>query len=589
MEKNRGTIKIIHSLFKMLPKRQWFILAIIFILAVSTTEIASAYFIQVMTDSAISKDLSQFYYTLIFLLILTVFEISFIYFRTKLLGNYSESGLKFIREKLSNQYNQLDMETFTTNHTGDYVSRATNDVNKVKNFLNDTFAGLIWYPLTGIGAFVYLLIFSWKLTLVSLAVIPIVFIGVNLLSKPLTLVSKKLQEKLGVANSHIQDYIKGVEVSKAYQLEGVLGENYYEIIDESVGQGKKIAKKRALINSFSNLFSLIPFFITFSFGGYLVINGEMSVGDLLAFINLLNYVTNPIIVLPRLFTTAKVDLAACSRIFDMLDSKTERTDGQIHKINNHSPIIEFKNVDFKYSDQTDLVLKDINLSINRGESIALVGPSGGGKSTIMRMLLGYYNHYEGSINIYGEELKTWNLTELRRRLSLVSQDTYLFPDSIEENISYGKLNEEISFDEIQNAAKIANAHHFIESLPNQYLTPIGELGNRLSGGERQRLSIARAVIKNSEILLLDEATSSLDNESESLVQEALERLMKNTTSIVIAHRLSTIKNVDRILVIDDGKIVEVGTHQQLLSKDGIYKGLYQKQMKIENEEEGKVA
>jgi len=584
MKKENSTFNIIKSLYKLLPNKKLFLFGIVCLLGLSTTEIVVAYFIQEMTNSAVNRSLSQFLPALYFLLILTVFEVIFVYLRTKALGNYSESGLKFLREKLSHKYNQLDMETFSLNHTGDYVSRATNDVNKVKNYLTNTFPGLIWNPLTGIGAFIYLLFISWKLTLISLTVIPLVIILVSLISKPLSSISKKLQEKLSTANSLLQDYIKGVEVSKAYHLEEVLGKNYQMTIDESVNHGKLIAKRNAMINSFSELFSIIPFFITFFLGGYYVINNEMSVGGLLAFINLLNYVTNPIINLPQLITSAKVDLAACGRIFEMLESKEERKNGFNHEMNLQLPIIEFNNVHFNYVNKNDIVLKNINLSIKKGESIALVGPSGGGKSTIMRLLLGYYQKYEGSIQLYGSELSTWKLSALRNHLALVSQDTYLFPDSIEENISYGKYGEDTTFQEVIDAAKVANADDFINSFQNQYQTQIGELGNKISGGQRQRLSIARAVLKNSEILLLDEATSSLDNESESIVQEALERLMENKTSIVIAHRLSTIKNVDRILVIDGGEVVEEGTHEQLLLQNGLYKSLYQKQLKLEDEE-----
>ncbi len=587
MKEEKNTWGLFKQLYKELPNKHWFILGIFFILGLSLTQIASSYFIKEMTNSAVNKTFHQFYDALTLLLVITFFEILFVFLRTRVLGKYSEFGLRHLRKKLSNKYNDLDMETFSSNHTGDYVSRATNDVNKVKNYLTNTFPGLIWNPITAVLALIYLLILSWKLTLISLGIIPLVFISIHLLSKPLASISKKLQGKLGKANSLIQDYIKGVEVSKAYRLEKVLGENYHAVIEDSVNCGKKIAKKRAFINSFSQLFAIIPFFITFFLGGYYVIENGMTVGGLLAFINLLNYITNPIINLPRLIAAAKVDLGACSRIFSMLDSQTERRDGNEYNLRKDLPLIEFKDVSFTYPHKEDLVLNKISFSIDEDESIALVGPSGSGKSTIIKLLLGYYQNYEGEILVSGQELRNWNLAALRKHLALVSQDTYLFPESIEENISYGKYGESIPFEKIQECAKIANADIFIETFQDKYQTPIGELGNRLSGGQKQRLSIARAVLKDSEILLLDEATSSLDNESESVVQEALERVMKDKTSIVIAHRLSTIKNVDRILVMNEGKIVEQGSHDTLLNNQGLYKSLYQKQMK--NDDEGMVA
>ncbi len=581
MKKEITTSQMIKLLYKILPKKKYFICGILFLLGLSIIEIGSSYLIQLLGNSAIDKSMENFLVALYLLIFITILDILFMYLRTRLLGVYTESGVTYLRDKLAKKYNNLDMENFSTQHTGDYVSRATNDMNKVRNFLSTTFPNLIWTPVTGIGALIYLFFISWRLTLISFAIFPVVVILVSLISKPLSSISKKLQEKLGVANTLIQDHIKGVEVTKAYNLEGILGENFNHVVDESVYYGKKIAGRRAIIMTISEVFSIIPFFITFFLGGYYVISGNLSVGALLAFINLINYVANFIGQFPKLLTTAKVDLAGCRRIFEVLDYPEERTNGENFPLSLNQSMIEFKNVNFSYPNTSDSVLNYINFTIKQGESVAIVGPSGGGKSTIIRLLLGYYHHYEGEVYVNGHELKTWNLSQLRENLALVSQDTYLFPETIQENISYGNPIFESSIEEIKNASKIANADEFIMSFQNQYRTTIGELGNRLSGGQKQRIAIARAVLKDAEILLLDEATSSLDNESESIVQDSLNHMMIGKTTVVIAHRLSTIRNVDRILVIDCGGIVEEGSHDELLLKNGLYKDLYQKQMKIE--------
>ncbi len=583
-----GTFYQFKKLIKILPYRRYLLIGIMLILVLAFSEIFTSYFMKGMIDSAKERNLDKFYQMLFLIIGAQIVSVILTFYRTRILGNYSEKGLKLLRNKLAIKYNNLDVGSLSENHSGDYISRATNDVNKVKNFITNSLPFLITIPVSGIGALIYLLILSWKLTLISLAIIPLLILVVGVLSKPLGPISKRLQEKLGLINSLVQDYIKGIEVSKAYKLEKVLGKQYDDAVEESVVCGKQLAKRRATLQSFAELISLIPFFVTFILGGYFVIQGEMSIGGLLAFINLLNLVTHPFVRMPQLIAQTKIDLAGSSRIFEVLDHKEERVNGENYNINGARYLVEFSDVEFSYPNTQGLVLKDLNLKIKKGEKVALVGPSGGGKSTIIKMLLGYYNEYEGSIHISGHELREWNLTGIRDKIALVSQDVFLFPESIEENIAYGK-NEIISNNDIKQAAVLANADMFITNLDMGYQTNIGELGNKLSGGQRQRISIARAIIKDAPILLLDEATSALDNESEHLVQEALEHLMEDKTSIVVAHRLSTIKNVDRILVVDHGQIVEEGTHDELMGNSTIYKDLCSKQLKLDHDEEGKVA
>ncbi len=581
MVKQKGTYK---RIIKMMPNKSFFILGIIFIVGLSLIQISISFFLKNMTDAVIDSSMELFLYSFYFLLGLSLLQIIFSYVRTLIIGICSERTVKSLRNRLVNQLNELEIKTFTSKHTGDYISRSTNDINKIKNYIENTLPNLLRLILTGILALSYLLILSWKLTLISISVFPIIIIVVSLLSKPIGSISKKLQDKLGVINSLVQDFIKGVEVSKSYTLEKTLNKTYQQEVEKSVHLGKKIGKRKAFINSFSELFSLLPFFICFFVGGYYVIQEEMSVGSLLAFINLLNFITNPVIQIPRLVSQAKVELASSVRIFEILDEKLEKKDGNIYSINDQDfdYLIEFCNVNFSYSSRNQ-VLNNLNIKIKKGEKIAIVGHSGSGKSTLISLLQGYYDTYDGEIRVFGKDIKKWSLESLRNNMALVSQDTYLFPESIKENIQYGNVIEDISLEKIVSVSKLACAHQFIDKCEEKYDTQIGELGNKLSGGQKQRIAIARAILKNSDILLLDEATSSLDNESENLVQEALDHLMKDKTSIVIAHRLSTLKNVDKIFVLDEGKIAAEGTHEQLLLNNKLYNELYTKQMNVDNE------
>lgn len=581
MEKNKGIFK---RMIKMIPNKSYFIIGIIFIVGLSLIQIFISFFLKNMTDAVIDNSMELFLSAFYFLLGLSLLEIIFTYIRTAVIGISSERTVKSLRNKLVNHLNELEIKTFTNKHTGDYVSRSTNDISKIKGYIENTFPNLLRVILTGILALIYLLILSWKLTIITLSIFPVLIIIVGVLSKPIGSFSKKLQEKLGVINSLVQDYIKGVEVSKSYTLEKVLNNSYQQEVDKSVYLGKKIAKRKACINSFSELFGIIPFFICFFIGGYYVIQDEMSVGGLLAFINLLNYLAHPIKQIPKLISQSKVELASAERVFEVLDEEVERKDGNIYSINvtETDNLIEFCNVNFSYSNRNQII-NNLNIKIKKGEKVAIVGHSGSGKSTLISLLQGYYDTYDGEIKVAGKDIKKWNLKSLRDNMALVSQDTYLFPESVRENIKYGKGNEEVSFEKIISASRLANAHQFIEEYNGKYETQIGELGNKLSGGQKQRIAIARAILKNSDILLLDETTSSLDNESESFVQEALDHLMKDKTSVVIAHRLSTLKNVDKIFILDEGSIIAEGTHEQLLLNNKLYNELYTKQMNLDNE------
>jgi ABC-type multidrug transport system fused ATPase/permease subunit len=307
----------------------------------------------------------------------------------------------------------------------------------------------------------------------------------------------------------------------------------------------------------------------------MAITGTLTFGEIFAFINLLNFVVNPMGSIPRLVASISESVGASQRIFDVLDHELERSSGTITQPTDLAGIvISFKDLSFAYQEGTP-VLERISFDVKTGEQIAIVGPSGSGKSTLLKLLLGFYPVQNNRIFLLGEDLNNWQLEAARQQMAFVAQDTYLFPVDAKENIACGWLGAKQK--EIEQAATAANIHNFIQTLPEGYQTPVGERGTRLSGGQKQRLSLARAILKDAPVLLLDEPTSALDSESEALVQEALDRFMAQRTSIVIAHRLSTIKNADRVLVLDEGCIIQQGTHDELLAEGGLYQELYQKQ------------
>jgi ABC-type multidrug transport system fused ATPase/permease subunit len=317
-----------------------------------------------------------------------------------------------------------------------------------------------------------------------------------------------------------------------------------------------------------------PYVVCATYGGYLAFNGRISAGSLIAFMLLQRFIVNPTSQLPNLIMNIRSSLGAGKRLLQLYTLQTEETSGEEYKQKDSDTAIDFHKVSFHYASGNEAI-KNLSFKVKRGSNTAIVGASGCGKSTIMNLICGFYKLNDGEIEIYGKNIKHWKLSSLREEIALVSQDTYLYPDSIEENIKFGKPFS--TREEVIRAAKAADAHSFIMELCNGYDTQVGERGVKLSGGQRQRLGIARAILKGAPILLLDEPTSALDYESELLIQQVLEEVSRDKTIITIAHRLSTIKKADRILVMDKGTIKEWGTHDELILKDGIYKKLYNQQ------------
>lgn len=570
----RSALKRLVTLF---PRKTLLVTGIIATIIISILSVVFGYILKPLIDAAVDGNSDIFMNVLILTSALVLSQVLLQFLKTRMLGGYTESGLKVLRHQFASKMNTISVDAMQTSHSGDMLSRGTNDMNRVRNFTLSLLPRLIEIPLSATLALWVLLFLSWKLTLITLALIPVLVIGSTLLSRPIAALSMSVQQRLGRVNQTVTDFIKGVEVSKAYTLEDALENKHDKAVEGSVEGGKKLAKRRALLEVFSMVFSILPFIVTFVLGGYFVIQGEMTMGGLLAFITLLNLLTFPLSQMSVMIGEAKRDMASAERIFETIDADDERQEGDSFTFSHTSPLIAFKDLTFTYPGDKDPVINRLTLEIEPGETVAFVGPSGGGKSTVIKLVMGYYDTYTGSLKFSGHELRDWHLSSLREHLALVSQDTFLFPESIRENIAHG--NEEASFEAVMDAAEKAFADSFINELDNGYDTSLGELGDSLSGGQKQRIAIARAMLKNAHVLLLDEATSALDTESEKMIQQALEPFMKTKTSIIIAHRLSTIKNVDRIVVISEGKIKEQGTHQALLKAGGLYQSLYNEELR----------
>lgn len=506
-------------------------------------------------------------------LTVTVFFIKniFRYFAVHFLAPMRTGIASNIRQQLYDKILSLHVLYFTENKKGDILTRLTNDVQEVEygilHFLEVAFKE----PVTIIATLVTMLILSPQLTLFVLVILPVSGFIIGKIGKTLKQASANSQHLQGIINSLVDETISGIRVIKSFTAEKKLSERFATINQQHNKIGTGMIRKRDLSTPLSEFLGICVVVVVLFIGGRMVINhtSPLSAEAFIAFIVIFSQIIQPAKAFSNAFYFIQKGLASLKRIEELLHEK--------NKINNEENAvvvdvftdkIEFKNVSFAY-DEVD-VLKNINLEIPKGKKIALVGVSGSGKSTFIQLLLRFFDVTNGEILIDGKNIKTITQENLRALTGLVTQQTTLFNDTATNNIALGK---EVDFNAIQNAALLANAADFIEKLPQQYETNIGDNGIKLSGGEQQRLTIARAIYKNAPILILDEATSHLDSNSEKLVHDALQNLLQNKTAIIIAHRLSTVQFADEIVVLKDGNIIEQGSHQQLMQRDGEYKKL----------------
>jgi subfamily B ATP-binding cassette protein MsbA len=485
--------------------------------------------------------------------------------------------LKDLRNAMYVKIINLPVSYYSEKRKGDIMARMLGDVNEVQNSFFSILELIVKEPMTIIFTLIAMISINFKLTIFVFIFIPVAGILISKIGKSLRTKSERVQAENGYLISIVEESLSGLKVVKSYNAEQSFQDKFNNSVSRILNLSNSIGKKNNLATPLSEFLGIITICVLLWFGGQMVLTDKLPNGKalldgakFLAYMGLAYNILTPAKAISKASYQVKGGLAAAQRVFDVLEVENEITskENAIHK-NTFESSIAIKNINFKYEDEK--VLKDFSLEVKKGQTVALVGQSGSGKSTIANLLTRFYDVNDGQIQIDNNDIKEIDLHSLRGLIGLVTQDSILFNDSIKANIALGNPN--ATDEEIIEALKIANAYEFVKDLPNGIHTNIGDSGNKLSGGQKQRLSIARAVLKNPPIMILDEATSALDTESEKFVQVALENMMQNRTSIVIAHRLSTIQKADVIVVMKKGKIVEQGTHEELIALEGTYNKL----------------
>ncbi|TDX10292.1 ABC transporter ATP-binding protein [Flavobacterium sp. S87F.05.LMB.W.Kidney.N] len=563
------------TIFTYAGNHKWkFFIGLIFLLLTGATALAFPKLMGMLVDCVKNKDNDEANNIALGLIAILFLQSFFSFFRLSLFVNFTENTLANLRLALYTNLVKLPMTFFSQKRVGELNSRISADITQIQDTLTTTIAEFLRQFILIIGGVILLATESLKLTLLMLSVVPLVAIAAVVFGRFIRKYSKKVQDQVAESQVIVEETMQGISIVKAFANEWYEIARYKGKISDVIKLAIKGGKYRGYFASFI-IFCLFGAIVAVVwFGVRLSIAGEMSVGQLISFVLYSTFVGASFGGIAELYAQIQKAIGATERVFELLDENPEKINSDSNK--NKEKIkgdVTFNNVAFSYPTRQEIqVLKNVNFKAEFGQKIAIVGPSGAGKSTISSLLLRFYDITSGEITVDGKNIYDYDLEDLRGNMSIVPQDVILFGGTIRENIAYGKPD--ATDEEIIQAAKQANAFNFVEGFPEKFETLVGERGVKLSGGQRQRIAIARALLKNPSILILDEATSSLDSESEKLVQEALEVLMEGRTSIIIAHRLSTIRNADKILVLDNGKISEEGTHQELINlENGIYKNL----------------
>lgn len=571
-----------HTLKKFIqyyaPYKKVFFLDLICAAVISLVDLAFPQILRTLTKTLFTKSSDVILWALlpITLVLLVMYMIQtgckyYVSYQGHMMGAYMERDM---RQQLFDHYERLSFSYYDQNNSGQMMSKLVSDLFDISEFAHHGPENLFISLIKIIGSFVFLFLINWKLAIPLLVIVAIMLFFSYGQNKKMQATFMDNRRKIGNLNSSLQDTLAGIRVVQSFANEDIEREKF-----KKSNQGflsSKNANYRCM-GSFTGgnlFFQGMMYLMTLVFGGWLIAHGQMESADLAMYALYIGIFISPIQILVELTEMMQKGLSGFRRFLDVVETEPEIVDAEdAEPLENIKGHVRYEHVSFHYNDDDSLVLDDVSFDIQAGKSIALVGASGSGKTTICSLLPRFYDVSEGRITIDGKDVRKLTLQSLREQIGLVQQDVYLFCGSIRENIAYGRPD--ASMEEIIEAAKKANIHEFIMELPDGYETFVGERGTRLSGGQKQRISIARVFLKNPPILILDEATSALDNESERFIQQSLEELAKDRTTITIAHRLSTIRNADEILVVAENGIVECGTHDELLEKGGIYAHYYE--------------
>ncbi|MEI6847416.1 MAG: ABC transporter ATP-binding protein [Chlorobiaceae bacterium] len=498
----------------------------------------------------------------------------FVYLNGQLIFRIQTKTAKKLRDDVFRNIIEMHLDYFNKNRVGNLMNLVYHDVQAVNNTVSTSFVNFLQNPFSIIVYVGVLIVLSWKLTLFASFTSLLIFFVIRTIGKEVKGLATSFRTRMGDMNSVLQEKFSGIKVIKSSAFEDIELERFQAFTRDFRNLDISIAKYRNIIGPLNETLLVAAIVLVLWFGGLQVFEGRMTSSELILFAFTLYSTMGPIKMFGDVNTQVQLGMVSAERLFELLDTVPDIQNGK-RSINGFSHEIRFEDVCFKYSKDPDApnILDHVSFELKKGEMVALVGQSGSGKSTMVDLLLRFYDVNSGRITIDGIDIREYDFKQLRRMIGVVSQEVVLFNDTIKENIAYG-TSEDLTSDQIIKAAQMANAHQFIEEKPEQYETLVGDRGIQLSGGQRQRLAIARAMVKNPELLVFDEATSALDNESEKVVQQAIDHTLKNRTALVVAHRLSTIRNADKIIVMDRGRVVEFGNHEVLLSLGGLYKHLY---------------